>query len=234
MTFPRPRHNGCGRVLLLLLVAGLVLAVPLSPPSSAQAPTASEDGKPAGAKSTDTKSAPTDAKPAPDASPLPESPLKSAPADQKADAKDESLPPAPAPVAESKPPVIGAAHLPRDLSPWSMFVSADMVVKGVMIGLAFASVVTWTVWLAKSIELLFARRRVRTALGAIGEERSLAAAAARIGTRGGVVASFLGAAQLELQLSADVAERAGIKERVASRLTRLEVAAAREMNKGTG
>jgi biopolymer transport protein ExbB len=130
--------------------------------------------------------------------------------------------------------VIGAAQLPRDLSPWSMFASADTIVQGVMIGLAFASVVTWTVWLAKSIELGLARRRVRTALAAIGEERSLAAAVARVGTRRGIVASFLAAAQLELQLSSDVTERAGIKERVASRLARLEAAAARDMNKGTG
>ena len=34
--------------------------------------------------------------------------------------------------------------VPRELSPWSMFMSADVVVKGVMIGLAFASLITWT------------------------------------------------------------------------------------------
>jgi biopolymer transport protein ExbB len=31
-----------------------------------------------------------------------------------------------------------AATTPRELSPWSMFVSADVLVKAVMIGLAFA------------------------------------------------------------------------------------------------
>jgi biopolymer transport protein ExbB len=143
------------------------------------------------------------------------------------------------PATTAQPPgVIGAVHLPRDLSPWSMFASADIVVKAVMVGLAFASVVTWTVWLAKSIELLFARRRVRAALSAIGEERSLAAAAARLGGRRGIVPSFMAAAEQELRLSADVADRDGvrdgIKERVASRLARLEAAAARDMNKGTG
>jgi biopolymer transport protein ExbB len=103
-----------------------------------------------------------------------------------------------------------------------------------MVGLAFASIVTWTVWLAKSIELLIARFRLRAALAEIGEERSLAAAMARVGARRGIVASFLAAARLELQLSADVAERDGIKERVASRLARLEAAAARAMSMGTG
>ena len=47
-----------------------------------------------------------------------------------------------------------------------MFVHADMVVQAVMIGLAFASLVTWSVWLAKSLELRAARRRLRADLTA--------------------------------------------------------------------
>src|SRR4051794_21071882 len=43
--------------------------------------------------------------------------------------------------------------LPRDLSPWGMFTTADSIVKAVLIGLVIASFVTWTVWLAKTIEL---------------------------------------------------------------------------------
>ncbi|MGA7153038.1 MAG: tonB-system energizer ExbB, partial [Pseudolabrys sp.] len=35
-----------------------------------------------------------------------------------------------------------------------MFMNADAVVKAVMVGLVIASIVTWTVWLAKTIELL--------------------------------------------------------------------------------
>ena len=138
------------------------------------------------------------------------------------------------PSADPTPGLIGALQLPRDLSPWSMFASADIIVQSVIVGLAFASVVTWTVWLAKSIELFFARRSLRIALAAIGEERSLAAAADRVGTGRGIVASFIAAAAHELRLSSDLTERDGIKERVASRLARLEAAAARDMNKGTG
>ena len=63
--------------------------------------------------------------------------------------------------------VVGKAALPRDLTPWCMFVNADEVVKAVLIGLAFASVVTWTVCLAKSVEIVFAKRRVRTALNVV-------------------------------------------------------------------
>jgi biopolymer transport protein ExbB len=115
-----------------------------------------------------------------------------------------------------------------------MFASADVIVQAVMVGLAFASIVTWTVWLAKSVELLFARRKVRIALAAISEERSLSGARTRIGMGPGIVASFLAAAAHELRLSSDVSDRDGIKARVASRLARLEAGAARHMNKGTG
>src|SRR5262247_4248822 len=62
---------------------------------------------------------------------------------------------------------VGSSDLPRDLSPWGMFLSADPLVKAVLLGLAFASVVTWTVWLAKTIELLAANRRVRRGLAAL-------------------------------------------------------------------
>src|SRR2546429_1455837 len=49
---------------------------------------------------------------------------------------------------------IGNAVLPRDLSPLGMFMNADVVVQGVLVGLAVASVVTWTVWLAQTIRLM--------------------------------------------------------------------------------
>jgi biopolymer transport protein ExbB len=126
------------------------------------------------------------------------------------------------------------ARLPRDLSPWAMFASADVVVQSAMVGLVFASLVTWTVGLAKSVELVIARRRMGAALAAIGDERSLAAASERVAARRGVVPAFLAAARQELRLSSDTQERQGIKDRVASRLSRLEAAAARDMNRGTG
>ena len=135
---------------------------------------------------------------------------------------------------EAVPGLVGAAHLPRDLSPWAMFEQADIVVKSVIIGLAFASVVTWTVWLAKTVELFAARRRLRNALSAIGEERSLVGAAARMGNRRGVIPFFIGAAVHELRLSAGAATRDGLKERIASRLARIEARAVRSMNRGTG
>jgi biopolymer transport protein ExbB len=124
--------------------------------------------------------------------------------------------------------------LPRNLSPWGMFMSADIVVKAVMIGLAFASLLSWTIWFAKIFELTVARSRMRHALSALGQSRSWGEALSRFqGHRGGARA-LVAAAETELRLSADARSSDGVKERIASRLERLEAAAARQMIRGTG
>src|SRR5260370_37631154 len=46
--------------------------------------------------------------------------------------------------------VVATATLPRDLSVQSMFLNANAVVQAVMIGLVFASVVTWAGWPAQT------------------------------------------------------------------------------------
>jgi biopolymer transport protein ExbB len=125
------------------------------------------------------------------------------------------------------------AHLPHDLSPWGMFLTADIVVKAVMIGLALASVATWTVAVAKSIELLAARRRLGSALAGLEDARTLAEAALRVGGGGGDGAALVRAAATELSLSPALAKD-GVKERIASRFERLEAGAARRMARGTG
>jgi biopolymer transport protein ExbB len=127
-----------------------------------------------------------------------------------------------------------APHLPHDLSPWGMFMQADWVVKSVMIGLAFASVVTWTVWLAKSLELTWAKRRLSTAFSEINGASTLAEAAQRLGGKKGIVSRLIELAAIELHLSSEVSDKAGIKERVSSRLDGLAAAAGRDMNRGTG
>jgi biopolymer transport protein ExbB len=128
---------------------------------------------------------------------------------------------------------IEAEGLPRDLSPWNMFMSADLVVKAVMIGLIFASVVTWTVWLSKSIEIAAAKRKVGRALRAIVQAHSLDEAASLMGQRKGVGPALVGAAGGELR-SWNGADKASVKERIGSHLDRIEHAAARDINKGTG
>jgi biopolymer transport protein ExbB len=124
--------------------------------------------------------------------------------------------------------------LPRDLSPWGMFMAADIVVKAVMVGLVFASVLTWTIWFAKTIELMAARRRLRAAIDALGAAHSWAEVTARLQGADDGAAVLVRAANAELRLSADAMSPDGVKERIASRLERLEAAAGRQMIRGTG
>lgn len=129
------------------------------------------------------------------------------------------------------------ANLPHDLSPWGMFLAADWVVKGVMLGLAFASLVTWTVWLAKSLELAGAKARVHRTLKDIRASRTLSEALGRVCRRRGPAALMLQAAKEEADLSEDAIDLAGgggLKERVGSALGRIEATAGRRISKGTG
>jgi biopolymer transport protein ExbB len=122
----------------------------------------------------------------------------------------------------------------RELSPWSMFLSADVLVKAVMIGLAFASLVTWTVFLAKMIELSLAQRRLRSALGKISDARSLADAQFALGAKGSVLSALLSAAMREARLSAGISSDSGIKERAASSFAEIVRAEARRIRLGMG
>ncbi len=124
--------------------------------------------------------------------------------------------------------------LPHDLSPWGMFMAADIVVQAVIVGLVIASIVTWTVWLVKSLELWTGKLRVRRALALIEQEPSLADASRRLGKRRGVAPALVDAALAELRLSDGATDKAGIKERAASRVEGIQIAAARQINTGTG
>jgi biopolymer transport protein ExbB len=126
-----------------------------------------------------------------------------------------------------------AAQL-HDLSPWSMFMSADVLVKAVMIGLAFASLVTWTIFIAKMIEFAVIQRKLRSALAKIAEARSLAEAQFALGAKGSVLASLLAAAMREARLSAGISSDTGIKERAASRFSEIVRAEARRVRLGMG
>jgi biopolymer transport protein ExbB len=130
--------------------------------------------------------------------------------------------------------IIGTATLPRDLTPWGMFQNADPVVKGVLIGLVIASVVTWTVWLAKTIEIFAARRRVRAGLNALAAAAFGSEGLDRLSGTRGETGEFLDAAVAELRLSPEGYDREGIKERIASRLERLEAGFARRIARATG
>jgi biopolymer transport protein ExbB len=124
-----------------------------------------------------------------------------------------------------------AATLPHDLTAWGMFIAADWVVKAVIIGLAIASVATWTVLVAKSLELRRKTDAQRKALLAIAGARSLAEAAK---LPDAADSPLIAEATSELRQSADALDdREGVKERIASSFDRIEAALGRRMTRGT-
>ncbi|WOJ90213.1 tonB-system energizer ExbB [Methylocapsa polymorpha] len=137
--------------------------------------------------------------------------------------------PKPAPRAE----VFLPSALPHDLSPWGMFRNADPLVKIVMVGLAFASFATWTVWLAKSIELWTAKQSARRGLETLAHAASLRAAEKEFAETRGPVAQFVSAAAGELDRSAGLPQD-GVKERAVALLSRIEARAGRSITQGTG
>ncbi len=148
-------------------------------------------------------------------------------------AAQEAVQPPPATAID----IAASPLLPHNLSPWGMFTSADIVVKAVMIGLAVASLVTWTVWLAKTLELFAARLSAQRATGVIVRAGSLAEADSAMAGSRSAAARLVQAARQEVALSEralDHVDGAGLKERVASRLARIEAQASRRMTRGTG
>jgi len=149
----------------------------------------------------------------------------------------------PAPAQATTPPAPQAlepqsattnARVPRELSPWSMFMSADILVKAVMVSLAFASLVTWTILLAKTLQLFAARRRVNRDLATLAKSRSLAEAQLALGQQRGVVATLLATAINEVRLSSDALLESGVKERVESRSSEILRAEGRVARIGMG
>ncbi|MDB5502783.1 MAG: tonB-system energizer ExbB [Tardiphaga sp.] len=139
---------------------------------------------------------------------------------------------APAEPAKSAKAVVAASM--HELSPWSMFKNADIIVQAVMIGLAFASLVTWTVGIAKTIELSAAQRRLKKSLRRIADTRSLSEAQLALGEKESVLSSLLAAAMREGRMSAGISSDSGIKERAASSFSEIVRAEARRVRFGMG
>jgi biopolymer transport protein ExbB len=134
----------------------------------------------------------------------------------------------------ASPTVSTTVQPPLEFSPWAMFLRADIIVKVVMCALAFASLLTWTVFIAKSIELSSAQRRLKSALRKVDEARSLAEAQMVLGKKTTVLSTFLAAAMHEGRLSAGVNSDSGIKERAALSFSEISRAAARRIRFGMG
>jgi biopolymer transport protein ExbB len=122
----------------------------------------------------------------------------------------------------------------HDLSPWSMFLNADLVVKAIMVGLAFASLVTWTIFVGKFLELFIVKRRLQLALDATKDARSLREAQDELGSDKSVNRLFVAAALNELRLSAGIDNESSIKERAVSRFSEITRTESRRIRFGMG
>ncbi|NWL19876.1 tonB-system energizer ExbB [Pseudomonas umsongensis] len=195
-------------------VAALLLSLMLAPTAAfadAQAP------------ATPTAAAPAQADHAgPAATPVATDPAQAVPADKIGEDAPEVL------EADN---TLGMAH---DLSPWGMYQNADIIVKIVMIGLAIASIITWTIWIAKGLELMGAKRRLRGEIAQLKKSASLKEASATAAKAGTLANLLVHDALEEMRLSVNSREKEGIKERVSFRLERLVAACGRNMSSGTG
>jgi biopolymer transport protein ExbB len=195
-------------------------ASPPAPAAAAAQPAAQPTAAPATAQPTAAPAAPsvapTNATPGADTTPAPANGAAPAPSDQ--------------PIGQTS---IGRLQLPQNLSPWGMFLDADRVVKAVILGLAFASLVTWTVFVAKTLELYRARREVRAGLRILVKAATLAQAHEALRDSDTPAAQLMQAAVQEIRVSANL-RGDGLKERIAWQLERLEMATSRKISRGTG
>ncbi len=216
-------RGSSGRIVAALVFGALLCALLGAPPGTSPAVAQTAASVPeAGSGATSPAAA------------SPVSPLDTAPAA----AVDAAAPPAEA----AKPPpgitdALLASALPRDLSPWGMFLNAVLPVKLVMVGLAFASLATWTVWLAKTLELWNAKRLARRGLEVLASATSLRAAEKELAKQPQQVRSplarFVAAAVGEADRSEGLAAE-GVKDRAATLLSRIEAQAGRVILRGTG
>ncbi|WP_246038914.1 tonB-system energizer ExbB [Peristeroidobacter soli] len=122
--------------------------------------------------------------------------------------------------------------LPHGLSPWSMYRQADGIVKSVILILLIASFVTWTIWVAKTLELRKLRKTLRQSLVDLNGSPNLPADGE---TRDPIVGVMVTAAHKELALvSGPQLATSSVTERVAARLERIEAAAGAKVSNGTG
>lgn len=125
--------------------------------------------------------------------------------------------------------------IPAAFSPWGMFLHADIVVQIVICGLAVASVLTWTILLAKTLELAAAKRELQRGYRSLREASGLKQAVQRLAPGNGATRALVREANDEWQRSAEALDdRDGLKERIALHLDRVEAITGRRMTVGTG
>ncbi|GBR52695.1 ExbB/TolQ/MotA proton channel family protein [Neokomagataea thailandica NBRC 106555] len=120
-------------------------------------------------------------------------------------------------------------------SPWQMFLDAGPVVRAVMTILAVASVATWTILVAKCIELTRLRANLKKSEIALDDANTLDLGDEWSRNGVGVAQAMVLAAITERQRSKDIpTDSDGIKERIVLHLERIEAAEGRRLMRGTG
>lgn len=130
-----------------------------------------------------------------------------------------------------------ASILPHDLSVMGMFEQADVVVKAVMLVLLAAAILAWIIWLAKWLELAAVRQSLKSAQKLLTSAPTLDAAINLIAERRGHAAHLVLASAEEVRLSQDhslAIGSDGLKERVHSRLARLQNGFGRKLQRSVG
>ena len=112
------------------------------------------------------------------------------------------------------------------LTPLAMFMDADWVVKSVMLGLLAASVLAWAIWAGKLVQVRLAARTLARGTRRLAAHGGLGADLPR-----GPLNLLQTAARDERAASAGL-PHAGIKDRAAMELSRIEARAARDMQSG--
>jgi biopolymer transport protein ExbB len=114
-----------------------------------------------------------------------------------------------------------------------MFVAADPLVKAVILSLILASLITWTVFLAKSVQLALAERRLRERLRRISVAGTLTDAQLTTGVGKNVLSTLISAVVDEVRVSART-QAGGVQARAASRLADVVRSEGRAARTGMG
>ena len=103
-----------------------------------------------------------------------DAPVADPAAAEAAPAVDAAAAPAPAPAAEPAEPAVVGGESHGKMTPASMFMDADPVVKTVMIGLVLASIFTWVLLLIKMFEFGALNRKTDQFLETFRQTRTIA------------------------------------------------------------
>ena len=130
------------------------------------------------------------------------------------------------------PVVNGTLLIPRNITYWEMFANATVIVKFVMILLAAASVLTWTIWIFKTLEIRDSRRCLACDIDLLGKATDLSEVQSLEHPAPVAMMEIISLEQKRSGKPASIAAAEGLKERVAARLQNVEASAINRMLRG--